>query len=124
MADNTKIVWHDQQVLNMVVGVAARKLNKCAVSLHARIIKNISKPTRTHGPSRLGEFPHADTGRLRQSIFIRTATPDDLTAVVGTNLRYGRFLELGTVKMDARSYLRRTLNDMSRGELWRIFNNG
>ena len=51
-----------------------------------------------------GEPPKTDTGRLVASIDIETDT-DRLGAAVGTNLRYGKHLEMGTTKMAARPWL-------------------
>lgn len=45
-----------------------------------------------------------DTGRLRNSI--THAQLDERTEVIGTNVSYGVFQELGTVKMRARPFLR------------------
>lgn len=44
-----------------------------------------------------------DTGNLRNSI---THTSDGKAAYIGTNVTYGKYVELGTVKMAARPYLR------------------
>lgn len=60
-----------------------------------------------HTPSRPGEPPHVDTGRLRASI---THEIDrsffNIIGRVGTNVDYGRDLELGTSKMLPRPWLR------------------
>ncbi len=44
-----------------------------------------------------------DTGNLRNSI---THTSDSKAAYIGTNVTYGKYVELGTVKMAAQPYLR------------------
>ena len=44
-----------------------------------------------------------DTGNLRNSI---THTSDGKAAYIGTNVTYGKYVELGTVKMAAQPYLR------------------
>lgn len=64
-----------------------------------------------------------DTGRLRGSITFATAsendsprepaeasdgvqeTPDENSVVIGTNVEYAAYVEMGTSKMDARPYL-------------------
>ena len=43
-----------------------------------------------------------DTGHLRNSI---THTTDDKAAYIGTNVEYGKYVELGTVKMAAQPFL-------------------
>lgn len=57
--------------------------------------RNISISSRAAGPSKEGEFPHADTGRLRNSIFWKV-DEKSLTGIVGTPLFYGVWLEFGT----------------------------
>ena len=54
--------------------------------------------------SRPGEAPHRQSGRLRDSIFVRLGK-DGLSAEVGTDLPYGRDLEFGTRRMAARPWL-------------------
>lgn len=72
--------------------------------------KKYRKGRRTYGsnPSKPGEPPHKQYGHLRRSV---TFALDRLGLVsrVGTNLKKGRWLELGTSKMAARPWLRRAL---------------
>jgi phage gpG-like protein len=61
-------------------------------------------PTRTVKASFEGDPPNSDKGRLVQSIkfdFINGG----LTGLVGTNLKYGAWLEFGTKNMQARPWL-------------------
>ena len=61
-------------------------------------------------PSRPGEPPHKITGQLQNSIGQRVdRTATGIVGVVGTSLKKGRWLELGTSMMAARPYLRVTL---------------
>lgn len=55
-----------------------------------------------------------DTGNLRNSI---THTSDGKAAYIGTNVEYGKYVELGTVKMAAQPYLRPAAADQ--GETYR-----
>lgn len=50
------------------------------------------------------ELCPVDTGRLRNSI--SHAQMDERTEVIGTNVEYGVFQELGTVRMKPRPFLR------------------
>lgn len=63
-----------------------------------------------HQPSRPGEPPHVDTGRLRASITHEGPQPSDTgnerEVRVGTNVNYGRFLEQGTRFIEPRPWLR------------------
>ncbi len=105
----------------------SQRVQAAGIYLVSRIRENISIPSRTvkivqtksggtkkvlgargSNRSKPGEFPHKDFGRLRQSI-ASDFKPETLTARVGTNLAYGRYLEMGTVRMRPRPFLRRTL---------------
>ena len=60
-------------------------------------------PRRTHQASRGGEFPMSDTGRLAASVeIVGIGSP---VVSVGTNVRYGRWLEFGTSEMLPRPWL-------------------
>jgi hypothetical protein len=86
-----------------------------------QIVRNISRPVRKYkGPrsgriqvdpasrSKPGEFPKADTTRLRKDIFWELRGKE--TVIVGTTLDYGAILE---TRMD-RSFLRRTVRESER----------
>ncbi len=60
--------------------------------------------------SRPGDPPHKRTGTLQKSIAqITEDLGGEIVTRVGTNLRYGFWLELGTKKMGLRPYLRPSL---------------
>ena len=61
-------------------------------------------------PSKPGEPPRKQRGRLRSSVAVEVDV-DKASGRVGTSLKYGRYLELGTRKMAARPWLRRSLNE-------------
>lgn len=61
-------------------------------------------------PSKPGEPPHVQTGRLRASVAYEV---EGKVARIGTNVIYGRHLELGTSKMAPRPWLRRMLAEMT-----------
>lgn len=67
-------------------------------------------------PSSPGEPPHVQTGRLRGSVAWEVV---GLLGRVGTNVKYGRWLELGTKRLAARPWLRPSLDAM-RSALIRI----
>lgn len=103
--------WNGSPAEKACRRAAARKLNKAAHFLRSEVVQIISTSTRANGPSEAGEPPHADTGKLRQSIQVRQATPDSLEAEVGSTLDYAGYLEYGTRIMAARPYLSRVLAD-------------
>ena len=70
--------------------------------------KSVQGPS-TH--SRPGEPPRKQTGRLRASV-AHEVDAGNLRAAVGTNVEYGRHLELGTSRgLAPRPWLRRALAD-------------
>ena len=82
-----------------------------------------SRAKRIYGafPSAPGEPPHKQTGRLRGSVTHEQGALDGKDVVrIGTNVQYGRRLELGTRKMAPRPWLRRALAEM-RGQIRAIF---
>jgi hypothetical protein len=70
--------------------------------------KTIRKGSSIYGadPSKPGEPPHKQSGRLRASVTHEVVA---LIGRVGTNLKYGRWLELGTRIVAARPWLRPSL---------------
>lgn len=96
----------------LVAGVQTRTLaGGKKQTWHGRYHRK-SKGTLIYGkaPSKPGDPPHLQKGRLRGSIAWELVS--QLVGRVGTNLKYGRALELGTSKMAARPWLRRALAEM------------
>lgn len=93
----------------IVVAAHAKRLVSEAGTGQGRSAKT-GKFARVYGanPSRPGDPPHKQTGRLRASIAWELV---GAVARVGTNLPYGRWLEHGTRKMAARPWLRRALSE-------------
>lgn len=71
------------------------------------------KPRREHRASAPGEPPKTDTGRLVSSIKT-DVDADRLGGAVGTNLKYGEYLEFGTKNMAARPWLHPTFRRLRR----------
>jgi HK97 gp10 family phage protein len=98
-----------------------------AIKLRGAIIRTPSgsRAKRIYGafPSKPGQPPHKQVGVLRGSVTyeVAYAANGTLNARVGTNILYGKFLELGTRKMKARPWLRRSLNE-KRGDIQAIMN--
>lgn len=100
-------------------GPVGKALARAALDVQDQAKQLLSKPgsgrtyTRrsvTHRASAPGDPPAVNTGRLRSSITHRVAVDDQgVFAEVGSNVRYARFLELGTSKMAKRPFLRPAL---------------
>jgi phage gpG-like protein len=119
-----RVDWDGDGAIAHVRSAAARALTRAAVEVTRRARELLSVPGTAQGrdagtgryrrvygaaPSAPGEPPRKQTGRLRASV---TYEVDDasLTARVGTNVEYGKYLELGTKRGIApRPWLRRAL---------------
>jgi len=128
---NTRIEWFDAQLTAGVKKTAKQRVAFAAQTLRDAIVVNISTPVRKiagsapkdkktgqfqkGGKSRVdpssrskpGEFPHAETTRLRKDIFWQS-THGGNGAIVGTTLDYGLILEL----YRDRSFILRTFNQL------------
>ena len=122
MPDN--LDWHGEEAMDHVRRRAVGFLTRAAITVTRRAKELLSVPgtaqgrskktgryARVYGAARSkpGEPPRKQTGRLRASV---TYEIDErtLTARVGTNVKYGRYLELGTKRGIApRPWLRRAL---------------
>ena len=125
-----KLEWHGDEAAKAIEAEVNRRLHRCCVTVlnHAKTLINVngtgvstsgggrdakgryrkkSKKLRYGAhPSAPGEPPRKQTGRLLASVAWEVS---GLVGRVGTNLPYGRWLELGTRLMAARPWLRRAL---------------
>ncbi|KKN45136.1 hypothetical protein LCGC14_0685890 [marine sediment metagenome] len=102
------LIWHGPSVKFKIKEGMQRNLMAAAIFVVGKVKQSLATagPTKTnpHTPaSGPGEPPHRRTGTLSRSI---THEVTAATARVGTNIKYGKFLETGTSKMAARPYLR------------------
>ncbi len=125
--------WDPRNALAKAEAAARRKLEASAVVVQnrAKVLVSVAgtgqgrdakgKFARIYNanPSAPGDPPHKQTGRLRASI-AREVDGPAMVARVGTNVIYGRYLELGTRFMAPRPWLRRALAE-SWGDIRRIF---
>lgn len=94
------IVWHGEQVKAQTLSRATRNLRRASRFLRNQTVQLLRKggggAKGGNKPSLPGESPHAQTGRLAQSIFDRDKRGfRGMVRQVGTNLLYGVALELG-----------------------------
>lgn len=118
-----RLDWRGPQAQEKIRAEMGRRLAACAILVATRAKRLLSvagtikagqgrdakgRSKRAYGsnPSAPGEPPHKQTGRLRASVAFEVV---GLVARVGTNVRYGRWLELGTRLVAARPWLRRAL---------------
>jgi phage gpG-like protein len=121
-----KLKWHGDERQRDIGAEIGRRLDACRmlVANYAKRLVSVSGTGSATGekrdkksgrflkrryganPSKPGEPPHKQTGRLRASI---TSERDGLVARVGTSLGYGKHLETGTTNIEPRPWLRRSL---------------
>lgn len=109
-SSSVKLTWHDKRIEKELKGELATRLNACGQLIVSEIRKNISDPG--PGASAPGDFPHAQTGYLRQTV---TYSVDEkkLELIAGATAEYAEFLEHGTKYMDARPFILRTIRDIT-----------
>lgn len=125
----SRVTWNGPKVKQALEAELHRRLTAAAIVVAGRAKALLSVAGtgrqgkgRVYGahPSQPGAPPKKQTGRLRASISYEVA---GRMARVGTNVKYGRLLELGTRKMAARPWLRRALAEM-RAAVVRILGGG
>jgi len=103
------------KLLGETLAAQVRAVQKGTLLIHEIAVKSIQEnndgrseirynPKRTVNVSDEGDTPNTDTGRLVQSIKFDFKN-EGLTGRVGTNLKYGAWLEFGTKTMQARPWL-------------------
>lgn len=97
-----KLKWNGDAVKKQIQAEKVKNVERAAITFQNEVKRAISEPSPP--ASEPGQPPHKDTGRLRASIS-REVDRAEPSARVGTNLPYGKWLELGTRKMAARSFL-------------------
>jgi len=144
------VKWYDKELKKMVADVAINAIKKGCYMVEGDAKRSMKPGSgneyprpggKMHHASAAGQPPAVDTGRLRASVSSNwhgsgmergkvdsQAEPDDgigqpdkdLTGVVGTNVEYAGYLELGTVKMKPRPYLRPAL-EKNRSKILGLF---
>ena len=111
--------WYGPQAREHVRDQAARRIERAARGLrdyirerlgvgHSGRFKGTPVPGATLGASDAGDYPRMVTGHLRRNVQMEMDR-SELRARVGTNVLYGKFLELGTRKMARRPWMSRAL---------------
>lgn len=124
----SEVHWHGDAAIDYVRTRAMKLVEQAAITVERRAKELISIPGTAYtlgkrggrGSKRItgavrskpGEPPRKQTGRLRASV-TREVARVLLAARVGTNVVYGRHLELGTKRgLLPRPWLRRALDEM------------
>lgn len=115
-----KVTWYGDDASRQINAEMKRRLAACAIAVtnHAKKLIGIDGTgVDSNGtlipnvnPSKPGDPPHKQGGELQGSVAWSMV---GVVARVGTHIKYGRWLELGTSKMAARPWLRRALFEMT-----------
>ena len=129
------IKWRGDEAASKIRLSLQQRIDMAARTVrdHARKLVSRDQPVVIYGksagrsrkgldPSKPGEPPKKVTGHLRMNIQ-KEVSPTGMTARVGTNVPYGKMLELGTRHMEPRPWLRRSISDRA-SELRRRFSVG
>lgn len=116
----TRLKWYGERVAAGIEDTLTQRLTIVGKFVRDKVVLNISIPVTKKKSSRTGrlraierslpgEFPRADTARLRGDIFLRVVKRGSRSkeARIGTTLKYGLILEVSE-SLD-RSFLVRTL---------------
>jgi len=125
MAREGNINWYGDRFLSRMNGQLEKAISTAAIVLEADIkthftLRGAGRLYRKrkgiyHRASLPGQPPAIDTGLLRASIQHEVLkSRDRVTGRAGTNVDYGRYLELGTSRMAPRPYLRPALDRVHR----------
>ncbi len=110
--------WHGDEARRKIRREMERRIHAATVVVlnHAKGLISVDGTggagggKRAYGsnPSAPGEPPHKQYGHLRRNVAREVV---GLRGRVGTNVLYGRWLELGTKKMAPRPWLQRSLDE-------------
>lgn len=111
------LTWVDTNNKKLIIN-SQRALKASALLIHKTITYELDNGTRsgriykrkngiTHRASAAGEYPKTDTGTLKRSVHF---TVKYLSASVGSNLDYAKWLEEGTSRMAPRPWLQRSFD--------------
>ena len=104
----TRYKWHGPKVTAALKRGIAENIERAARELRDFIREHVSVAGPT--PSAPGEYPHKQLGHLRRNMAMEMDV-SALRARVGTNVLYGKFLELGTRNMSPRPIITQALKD-------------
>jgi len=110
---NVKMKWHGEKVERMILKGVSKNLDRAAMEW----VRFAQQRLSVAQVSRPMDYPGKDMGQLRRNIAWEKAS--ELVRRVGTNVLYGRFLELGTKFMQKRPWMTLT-NNLTRTKLAKI----
>ena len=109
---NVQARWHGPRFMAIAENAVEEAVARAGLRVQIEAIRLVSQAAFPPA-SKAGEPPRVRTGTLLRSIDQETfrATTADFTARVGSNLKYGFWLETGTRRMAPRPWLRPALDN-------------
>jgi len=134
MAAKGKLIWRGKEFEKALMDKSRRDVLVAAVYVEQLVKESMKAGGRTESgflqegqkPGKVGSFrskpgevPRVQTGTLKRSIthWVHPALP---VSRAGTNVKYGKWLEFGTPKMEPRPFMRPAL-EKAKPEIKRIF---
>ena len=109
----SKLKWHGEREIKRYENNLFRRLMAASILLTNTIKKNLSKTGAKRGiPSGQGEYPFKQLGHLRRNV-MREPDRRRLLVRVGTNVKYGLFLELKPPYKGGRPWLLKSAGEIS-----------
>ena len=117
--------WYGPQLAAHVDQKASDRVRAAGIHLKRRIRESLSvannvKGKRGANPSKPGQYPKKMLGHLRRNVQDEHSGG---VSRVGTNVIYGKWLEIGTRKMKPRPWLSKALRDFG-SEIKKILETG
>src|SRR5262245_50544411 len=110
MARSTvKLEWHGDRVMHELKADLNAKLATVGELITSQMRRNLSTPGPE--PSAPGEFPHAQSRRLRHAPTYE-ADPGNTSISIIVPVDYAGFLEAGSSRMQARPFIMRTIDEL------------
>lgn len=98
----SNLFWHPEKFIKEVEDKQAKRIEKAAIFLENQCKVELSVKAPPH--SAAGDYPHLVTGELRRSI-THEMDKSTMTARVGTNKIYARYLWKGTRFIEPRKMM-------------------
>src|SRR5262245_12863773 len=109
LGPNVRMEWNGDRIMKEIRADMNARLHTVGVLVTSEMRRRLSTP----GPeaSAPGDYPHAQSGRLRAAVTFEADPADDSISII-VPVDYAGFLEHGTSKMEARPFVLRTVEDL------------
>lgn len=102
--------WYGEEYLASVEALIGERVEQAGEYVGERVRENIGVQGTRKTPSKPGEFPKRQTGGVQASVE-EIYHGEELTSYIGSSSPVAGFLTRGTVKMEPREFLLRTVSE-------------